>query len=92
MTHEMGKQQKMKTPKQGKTTKHRYTATKKNKKKHEKRPNTKRKNRCCEQAKAGEAVVAQGKVEHVTNTQTKREHYRMILGNTPSDFMALSRF
>jgi predicted nucleotidyltransferase len=47
--------------------------------------------RFCEQAKTGEAVVAQGKVERVTNTQTKREHYRLILGNKPSDFMALSQ-
>ncbi len=47
--------------------------------------------RFCEQAKTGEAVVAQGKVERVTDTRTQREHYRMILGNVPSDFMALSR-
>jgi predicted nucleotidyltransferase len=47
--------------------------------------------RFCEQAKTGEAIVAQGKVEHVIETQTGNEHYRMILGNVPSDFMALSR-
>ena len=35
--------------------------------------------------------MAQGKVERVTDKQTEREHYRMILGNVPSDFMALSR-
>lgn len=47
--------------------------------------------RFCKQAKTGEAVVAQGKVEHVRDKRTEREHYRMILGNVPSDFMVLSR-
>ena len=31
--------------------------------------------RFCEQAKTGEAIVAQGKVEHVTDTRTGSEHY-----------------
>jgi predicted nucleotidyltransferase len=43
---------------------------------------------CC-QAKKGEAVVAQGKVEHVIDKRKEREHYRIILGNRPSDYMAL---
>jgi predicted nucleotidyltransferase len=47
--------------------------------------------RFCEQAKQGEAVTAQGKVEHVTNMKTGEEHYRIILGNKPSDYMVLSR-
>ncbi|MCJ7761856.1 hypothetical protein MUP38_00180 [Candidatus Bathyarchaeota archaeon] len=47
--------------------------------------------RFCEQAKTGEEIVAQGKVERVTDMRTEREHYRVILGNVPSDFMALSR-
>jgi predicted nucleotidyltransferase len=47
--------------------------------------------RFCEQAKTGEEIVAQGKVERVTDTRTEREHYRVILGNVPSDFMALSQ-
>jgi uncharacterized protein len=47
--------------------------------------------RFCEQARKGEKVVAQGKVEHVVNRKQNREHYRMILGNKPSDYMALSR-
>jgi len=47
--------------------------------------------RFCEQARTGEAIIAQGKVERVTNTQTSREHYRLILGNMPLDFMVLSR-
>jgi predicted nucleotidyltransferase len=47
--------------------------------------------RFCEQAKKGEAVTAQGKLERVTNARTNREFYRMILGNKPSDFMVLSK-
>jgi predicted nucleotidyltransferase len=47
--------------------------------------------RFCKQAKTGEAIIAQGKVERVADKRTGREHYRMILGNVPSDFMALSR-
>jgi len=45
--------------------------------------------RFCEQAKRGEAVTAQGKVERVTNMKTGEEHYRIILGNKPSDYMVL---
>ena len=47
--------------------------------------------RFCEQAKKGEAVAAQGKVERVTNKKTGKEHYRIILGNKPADYMVLSR-
>jgi predicted nucleotidyltransferase len=47
--------------------------------------------RFCEQAKNGEAIVAQGKVECVTDKRKARKHYRIILGNKPSDYMALSR-
>ena len=47
--------------------------------------------RFCEQAKTGEHVVAQGKVEHVKDTRNSREHYRIIIGNKPSDYMALSQ-
>jgi hypothetical protein len=47
--------------------------------------------RFCEQAKNGEAVEAQGKVELVTNNKTGSEHYRLILGNKPSDYMVLSQ-
>jgi len=46
--------------------------------------------RFCEQAKTGEAVNAQGKVEKVTDTRNNSEYYRMILGNKPSDYMVLS--
>jgi predicted nucleotidyltransferase len=47
--------------------------------------------RFCEQARTGEAVTAQGKVERVTNMKTGEEHYRIILGNKPTDYMVLSR-
>jgi predicted nucleotidyltransferase len=47
--------------------------------------------RFCEQAKKGEAVTAQGKVERVTNKKTGQKHYRIILGNKPADYMVLSR-
>ncbi len=46
--------------------------------------------RFCEQAANGEAVEAQGKVELVTNKKTGSEHFRLILGNKPSDYMVLS--
>jgi predicted nucleotidyltransferase len=47
--------------------------------------------RFCEQAKNGESIVAQGKVERVRDRREEREYYRMILGNMPSDYMVLSR-
>jgi hypothetical protein len=46
--------------------------------------------RFCEQAKNGEPIEAQGKVELLTNSKTGSEHYRLILGNKPSDYMVLS--
>jgi predicted nucleotidyltransferase len=46
--------------------------------------------RFCEQARKGEAVTAQGKVERVTNMKMGEGHYRMILGNKPADYMVLS--
>jgi len=47
--------------------------------------------RFCEQAKNGEAVEAQGKVELVTNKKNGSEYYRLILGNKPADYMVLSK-
>jgi len=47
--------------------------------------------RFCEQAENGETVEAQGKVELVTNNKTGSEHYRLILGNKPSDYMVLKK-
>jgi predicted nucleotidyltransferase len=46
--------------------------------------------RFCEQAKTGEVIVAQGKIEHVNDTRNKCEYYRLILGGKPQDYMALS--
>jgi predicted nucleotidyltransferase len=46
--------------------------------------------RFCEQARIGELVIAQGKVERVTDTRSGREHFRVLLGNNPSDFMILA--
>lgn len=46
--------------------------------------------RFCEQAAKGEKVVAQGKVEKVTDTRRCLEYHRLILGNRPSDYMILS--
>jgi len=42
--------------------------------------------RFCEQARNGETIVAQGKVERV-QTQGEREYFRLLLGNKPSDCM-----
>jgi predicted nucleotidyltransferase len=47
--------------------------------------------RFCEQARKGEVVTAQGKVEHVTDKRSEQAYYRIILGNKPSDYMVLSR-
>jgi predicted nucleotidyltransferase len=44
--------------------------------------------RFCEQAKKGEWIIAQGKIEMVT-TNNGEEYHRMILGGKPSDFMIL---
>jgi predicted nucleotidyltransferase len=46
--------------------------------------------RFCEQARTGESIIAQGKVEQVTDTRTGREHYRLLLGNKPSDHIILA--
>jgi len=46
--------------------------------------------RFCQQARTGETVVAQGKIEQVINKKQNTWHYRMIIGNKPSDYMALS--
>jgi len=42
--------------------------------------------RFCEQAKKGEVIIAQGKIEKVTE-RNGTEYFRMILGGKPSDFM-----
>jgi hypothetical protein len=45
--------------------------------------------RFCEQSQVGESVVAQGKIERVTNKKGNQEYFRILLGNAPSDFMAM---
>lgn len=45
--------------------------------------------RFCEQAKEGEIVVAQGKIEKVVDRRKNDEHFRMLLGNKTSDYMTL---
>jgi predicted nucleotidyltransferase len=45
--------------------------------------------RFCEHAIRGETVIAQGKVEHVRDLKRNREYFRLLIGNKPSDFMAL---
>jgi len=45
--------------------------------------------RFCEQARKGETVIAQGKVEKLQKTE-EREHYRLLLGNKVSDHMILA--
>ncbi|MDR1992808.1 MAG: hypothetical protein LBQ98_04820 [Nitrososphaerota archaeon] len=46
--------------------------------------------RFCMQAKAGEWIEAQGKIEQVINKKSNTKHYRLILGNKPQDYMILS--
>jgi len=45
--------------------------------------------RFCEQARKGETVIAQGKVEKLQK-EGEREHYRLLLGNKASDYMILA--
>jgi predicted nucleotidyltransferase len=45
--------------------------------------------RFCEQARTSETVIAQGKVERVTDKRQNCEHFRLLLGNQPSDYMVL---
>ncbi|MEM3673217.1 MAG: hypothetical protein QW468_03180 [Candidatus Bathyarchaeia archaeon] len=47
--------------------------------------------RFCEQAKNGETVVAQGKLEHVADKRQNREYFRLLLGGKTSDYMVLKR-
>lgn len=46
--------------------------------------------RFCEQARTGEAVVAQGKVERVIDDVHNRAYHRVLLGNKASDYMVLA--
>jgi len=46
--------------------------------------------RFCEQARKGESVMAQGKIERVQR-MGEQEFYRILLGNNVSDYMILTR-
>lgn len=46
--------------------------------------------RFCEQAKNGETIIAQGKVERVTDLKRHQEYFRLLIGNKPSDYMVLA--
>jgi predicted nucleotidyltransferase len=46
--------------------------------------------RFCDQARIGEVVISQGKVEHVLDARQNREYFRLLLGNKPSDYMVLA--
>jgi predicted nucleotidyltransferase len=45
--------------------------------------------RFCQQASKGEKIEVQGKVELVSCKKDSSEHYRLIIGNKPSDYMVL---
>jgi predicted nucleotidyltransferase len=45
--------------------------------------------RFCEQARRGEVVIAQGKVEKVMDYRQNRDFFRLLIGNKPSDYMIL---
>jgi predicted nucleotidyltransferase len=45
--------------------------------------------RFCEQARKGETVVAQGKIERVTDRRQNNEHFRLLVGGRTSDYIAL---
>lgn len=45
--------------------------------------------RFCEQARKGEAIIAQGKIEKVQERRKSKGSYRLLLGNRPSDYLIL---
>ena len=45
--------------------------------------------RFCEQARSGETVIVEGKLERVKQ-EGKHEHFRLLLGSKPSDHMILT--
>ncbi|MGD0977658.1 MAG: hypothetical protein ABR962_00800 [Candidatus Bathyarchaeia archaeon] len=44
--------------------------------------------RFCEQARKGETVIAQGKIERVTDRRQNNEHPRLLVGGRHSDYIA----
>jgi hypothetical protein len=47
--------------------------------------------RFCEHARKGETILAQGKVEFVTNRKQRENHFRLLVGGKPSDYIVLKR-
>jgi len=47
--------------------------------------------RFCKQAEIDENILVQGKVERVTDKRVNSSYYRIIIGNRPADYMALSK-
>lgn len=47
--------------------------------------------RFCEQARKGETVIAQGKVEKVIDYRNGQKYFRLLIGNKPSDYIILKR-
>ena len=45
--------------------------------------------RFCEQARRGETIIAQGKIERVTDRRQSKEHFRLLVGGRHSDFIVL---
>jgi len=45
--------------------------------------------RFCEQARSGETVLAQGKIEKVVDRRNGSEYFRLLIGNKPLDYMIL---
>jgi predicted nucleotidyltransferase len=45
--------------------------------------------RFCDQARKGETVVAQGKIEQVSDNRSHDQHFRLLIGNQPSDYIIL---
>ena len=46
--------------------------------------------RFCEQARNGEVIIAQGKVEQVIDNVKDRQYFRLLIGNNRSDYMILA--
>jgi len=45
--------------------------------------------RFCEQARKGETIIAQGKLERAMDQKRGCEYFRLLLGNKPTDYMIL---
>ena len=43
--------------------------------------------RFCEQANAGDMIVARGKIEQVTDRRNSSQYFRLLVGNSPEDFI-----